>query len=59
MRVGRRKSTHGKWSKATQGWRKNHTMVGRDHIEVIERPHGGGEMDSYRGEKVFHVLSSL
>ena len=26
-------------------------MVGRDHTEVIEKPHGGGEMDFYRGEK--------
>ena len=57
MRVGRRKSTHGKWSKATQGWRKNHTMVGRDHIEVIERPHGGGEMDSYRGELLDPIIT--
>ena len=51
MRVGRRKSTHLKSSKATQGWRKNHTMVGRDHTEVTEKPHRGGEMDSYRGER--------
>ena len=27
-------------------------MVGIDHTGVVEKPHGGGEMDSYRGETI-------